>query len=198
MSTVIVPARGPLSPWSPERFREIEAAIRRGDARLGFLYTIRHRDLHDRLLWEMVDQHNLLHDEGEKFLLSASFATGESGYGPPPANLYLGLRSGSIAETDTLATITEVTGTGYARIAAATNGGFALSQGPQVSGDWQAKTGNLVFTAGGTWAAATAAFLASVSSGTSGKLLSSVALSTTRSLVNGDTLTASMTLVMSE
>lgn len=53
---------------------------------------IQHLDSKGNLLWtndEQID--NLLHDEGEQAILSAFFVTNYSGYGAPPANLYLGL-----------------------------------------------------------------------------------------------------------
>ncbi|HEU4752649.1 MAG TPA: hypothetical protein VFU47_06025, partial [Armatimonadota bacterium] len=73
--------------------------------------------------------------------------------------------------------------------------GFTLSQ---VSGDYRATSSTVTFTATGTWTSATAMFLCTVSAGTAGKLLASVALAATRSLVNGDTLQVSFFVTCSE
>lgn len=160
-------------------------------------WTIECRDAEGRLKWIENDRPNLLHDEGEQAILSAYFDTDLSGFGAPPANLYVGLRtsSPSIGESDTLSTLTEVSGTGYARGAVSTSSGFTLSQ---VSDAYRATSGNVVFTASGTWTAAAALFLCTVSSGTSGKLIASVALSTSRILASGDTLTVTCYVGLSE
>jgi hypothetical protein len=52
---------------------------------------IEHVDKYGRVLWSQENISNILHDEGEKYILSAAFATNYSGYGAAPANLYLGL-----------------------------------------------------------------------------------------------------------
>lgn len=159
-------------------------------------YNLECRDANGDLKWAEYDRPNLLHDEGEEAVLSAYFDTDASGFGAPPANLYMGLRTNSPAEGDTLASgLTEVSGTGYARGAVSTTTGFTLSQ---VSGDWRATSGSVVFTASGTWTGATNLFLCTVSSGTSGKLIASVALSATRTLLSGDTLTVSTYCVLGE
>ena len=153
------------------------------------------RDSSGAVKWAEYRRPNLFHDEGEQALLSAYFDTDLAGFGAPPANLYIGLRSGTLAEADTLATITEVTGTGYARSAVETTTGFTLSQ---VTGDYRATSTSEVFTASGSWTAATALFVTTASTGTAGKLIASVALSTTRTLVSGDTLTVSTYVSLSE
>jgi hypothetical protein len=161
-------------------------------------WNFEHRNYRGDILWEGSDVGNLLHDEGEQAMLSAYFDTDYAGFGAPPANLHFGLRQTAVgAEADTLATITEVTGTGYARQAVSTVTGFTMSQ---VTGDWRATSNNVTFTnSGGTnWAAAVALFLCTVATGTAGKLLSSAALQTTRTLAPGDSLTASTYIGLSE
>ncbi len=160
-------------------------------------WNIECRDKNGNLKWAEENVPNLLHDEGEQAILSAYFDTDLSGFGAPPASLYVGLRTSSpgIAESDALTTLTEVSGTGYARQAVSTTAGFTLSQ---VSDAYRATSGNVVFTASGTWSAAAALFLCTVSSGTSGKLIASVALSTSRTLVSGDTLTITLYVGLSE
>jgi hypothetical protein len=180
-----------LKKWGRNRFAH--KSKRRSVTR----WDIECRDAQGRLKWIERNVPNLLHDEGEQAILSAYFDTDLSGFGAPPASLYAGLRtsSPSIAESDTLSTLTEVSGTGYARQAVSTTTGFTLSQ---VTDAYRATSGNIVFTASGTWTAAAAIFLCTVSSGTSGKLIASVALSTSRTLVNGDTLTCTCYVGLSE
>lgn len=159
----------------------------------GFRFTIEHRRA-GQLLSVDVLRHNLIHSEGEEALLSAYFATSQAGFGAPPANLYLGLRTNSIAQGDTLASgLTELAGTGYARIALSTTTAWTLSQVT----DWRATFGSQVFTAGGAWSGITGVFVCTVSSGTAGKLISSVATSATRNLISGDTLTVSGYITLS-
>jgi hypothetical protein len=177
-----------------KQYFEIERALRRGSG-VHFRYDVEHRDMRGKLLWSEKGIPNIIMQEGEEALLSAYFDTDLAGFGAPPANLYMGLRTNASADTDTLASgLTEVSGTGYSRIANATTTGWALSN---VSSIWRATTGNNVFTAGGTWTTAVALFICTVSSGTSGKLISSATLSTNRTLVNGDTLTCTAYLALS-
>lgn len=131
---------------------------------------------------------NALADEGEQQILDV-YLRGATA----PTSLYLGLVAGSPSDTTTLATMTEVTGTGYARIALARN----TTDWPTLalnSGDYMATSAAKVFTAGGTWTGATNAFVTDASSGTSGKFLIYSPLAATRTLVNGDTLTVTSTV----
>ena len=98
---------------------------------------------------------------------------------------------GAIAETDTLATLTnEVAGGGY--------GGITVTRGTDWSapaldgGDGQSTSVSKVFTATATWSAADELVWATVASGTVGLFLGFVALSATRTLTNGDTLTVDL------
>ncbi len=161
-------------------------------------WVFEHKNAAGQVLWASDPVPNLLHDEGEQAILSAYFDTDLAGFGAAPANLYIGLRQTAVgAEADTLATLTEVTGTGYARQAVSTATGFTLSQ---VTGDYRATSNNVTFTnSGGTnWAAAVALFLGTVLAGTAGKLIASAALQTTRTLAPGDSLTASTYIGLSE
>ena len=115
-----------------------------------------------------------------------------------PADYYIGLATdASLAEDATLASVTEVSGTGYARIAVEdTSVGFPTSE---VTGtnDWRTITKQVTFTGGaGGWTGANTAFLCTVGSGTSGKLIASGPLSSTRTLAEGDTEKVTMTLTL--
>ena len=176
----------------------------RGDKIHILRLDIQHFDRFGRLKWEALGLKNLLHDEGEQALLSAYFATAYSGYGAPPANLYLGLDNRvSLAEADTLLSLSgEPVGNGYARIALLTSGtgvggqDFVISQ---PAAYYQALSKTVTFTAtGSAWSAVRNMFLCTVASGTTGKLICSLALTAIRTLQVGDSLNASILTGMSE
>jgi hypothetical protein len=165
---------------------------------------VRCYDKHGKLKWEDLGLKNLLHDEGEQALLSAYFATAMTGYGAPPANLYLGLDARvSLAEADTLLSLSgEPSGNGYARKALSTAGTGASGQDFYVNQPgtyYRADSKVVTFIAsGGAWSAVTKMFLCTVVSGTAGKLIASLALSASRTLQDGDSLNASIYIGMSE
>jgi hypothetical protein len=166
--------------------------------------SLKHFDAKGNLLWEQGPTDNILHDEGEQAILSAYFATAKSGYGAPPANLYLGVDARSaLAEADTLASLSnEPSGNNYARIALSTAGTGLAGQDfviSQLSAYYQAACKTCTFTCtGAAWGAVTKTFLCTVSSGTVGKLIASVALQDTRTLQVGDTLNVSIIVGQSE
>ena len=94
---------------------------------------------------------------------------------------------GAIAETDTLATLTnEVSGTGYTGITVTRDTDWSA---PALDGgDGQSTSVVKQFSASGTWTAADELVWATVATGTAGLALGFVALSTTRTLTSGDTL----------
>jgi hypothetical protein len=158
----------------------------------------------ERRTWQEVDPFNILHNEGEQAILSAYFATAMSGYGAPPANLYLGLDARvTPAEADALTSLSgEPSGSGYARKALSTAGTGASGQDfyiNQPAAYYKADSKTVTFTAsGGAWSAVTQLFLCTVSSGTAGKLVCTKALTASRTLQDGDSLNASMYIGLSE
>jgi hypothetical protein len=101
-------------------------------------------------------------DEGENWLLDVCFKKGTSA----PTNLYLGLYTNTTepAETATLASLTEPSGGGYARIAIACGGDWTLSSD-------QITAAQKTFAASGAaWGNCYGYFIATTSDG-SGKLL---------------------------
>ena len=153
----------------------------------------RHYDREGRLLWEETVHGNLLHDEGEEFI-SKAWASEELSV---PANFYMGLDARSaLAEGDSMAVSGEPSGNGYARrTVASDNVDFTVSQD---SGDWQVATKTVTFAAsGGAWSEVKNMFLATTSDD-SGKLIASEALTTPRTLQDGDSLEASMIIKLSE
>ncbi len=128
-----------------------------------------------------------LHQEGLQHFLELM-----KGSQSPQANYYLGLATdASLAENATLTSLTEVSGTGYARQTAAMSGATSETTG---TNDWRLVLPQVTFTAGGTWTGANTWFIATVVSGTSGKLIASGPLAATRTLLNGDTEKVTATL----
>lgn len=159
------------------------------------------RDSDGHVLWVQDGwESNILHDEGEQAILSAYFDTDLSGFGAPPANLYFGLDNrAALGESDTLAMggFNEPSSAGgYARKAISTSTGFTVS----VSGaGYQAAHTAVTFAASGAaFSTAVAnAFLATVVSGTGGKLISSLPLQATRTIGDGDSLDYSLIVTLS-
>lgn len=145
-----------------------------------------------KLIWEGKDLEiatNGLMDEGEENMLDSYFRNQNT-----PTSFYVGLGNnggvpGIPAETATLATITEVAGTGYARQALNRN----ITDWPTLAldaGDYQVTSTSKSFSnsGGSAWTAADYLFLTNVVSGTAGKLLVTVALSVSRILQAADQL----------
>lgn len=137
------------------------------------------------VLREQTWLHNFLTDQGEAAMLETFFRNNHI-----PA-FHFALYNATPTETSTMTLTTEVTGTGYARIALARDtvgwGAPALDVG-----DYRTVSATKTFTASGTWTSATHLALVSSLSGTTGTLYAIVALSATRTLNNGDTLNTSM------
>ena len=167
-------------------------------------WKIEHRDKFGNLKWFEESEGNILHDEGEIAILSAYFATTMSGYGAPPANLYLGLDARATpAEANTLASLSgEPAVGGYARKALSTAGTGLSGQDfyiNQPAAYYRADSKTVTWTAtGAAYPAVTQLFLCTVLSGTAGKLICTKALSQSRTLADGDSLNASMQIGLSE
>ena len=124
---------------------------------------------------------NAVADEGEQLVLDVILRGATA-----PTSFFLRLSNSTPTETSTLGGLTEVSGTGYAAITINRN----TTDWPTlalVSGDYKATMLTKTFTATGTWTTANYIYLATTSNNT-GKLFSYSALSTARTLVNGDTL----------
>ena len=162
-------------------------------------------DKDGNLLWEEDWVENILHDEGEQALLSAYFATTMSGYGPPPANLYVGLDNRvSLTEADTLTTVsaTEPSTGGYARQALST-AGTGLAGQPfvisQPGAYYQAQSASVGFTAtGASMGEVRNRFIATTVSGTGGKLILSLPLQEIRTITDGSTVNTALAIGLSE
>lgn len=157
-----------------------------------------------KVIWEEELLQNILHDEGEQAILSAYFATAMSGYGAPPANLYIGLDArASLAEADTLASLSgEPAVGGYARKAVATGGTGVSGQDfyiNQPAAYYRADSKTVTWTASGAdYPAVTKIFVCTVVSGSAGRLICSLPLSGSRTVLDGDSLQGSMQVGLSE
>lgn len=149
-------------------------------------------------LWREPVTSNILHDEGEQAILSAYFDTDLATFGAPPVNLHIGLDNRTtLAEADTLASlVTEPTTGGYARKAVSTATGFTLAQPADF---YRATSLTVSFTAtGGNIGSVLNRFLCTAASGTAGKLLCSLALSTARTINLNDTLNTNFIIGLAE
>lgn len=170
--------------------QEIAVSGRRagsGERRLGFWWHFElKRGEHGRSLGledESWYVHNALLDEGERNVLDVYFRANLVPAGP----FFLGLHSGSLAETATLANVVEPSQLGYARqsIARSTAGWPTLALD---AGDFQAESAQVVFTALAAWTPVNKMFLCSSSAGSVGSVILEADLSTVRALVSQDTL----------
>lgn len=132
---------------------------------------------------------NALADEGEQDILAVYLRAGTA-----PTTFYLGLLNSTPTDTTTLATMTgEPSGNGYARqqITRDNTGWPTLALD---TGDYRAVAATKTFTAsGGTIGPVTYAFLCTnAATGTSGKFLVYNALSSSRTLNDGDSLDVTM------
>jgi len=132
-----------------------------------------------------------LHTDGLQWMLEVAFTEEQS----VPASFYIGLATdASLAEGDSLGDQTEVSGTGYARQAVASNS-TDITSAATGTNDYKATTKTVTFTASGTWTGAKIVFLATTVNDT-GVLLASAALSETRTLEDTDTLTIAMLVTL--
>jgi len=175
-------------------------------------WRVRHwrKDEHGiyRLIWQDIAiDRNILHDTGEIAILSAFFATAMTNYGAPPANLYLGLdKRASLAEADTLATLDELSKSGYERKALSSAGTGAIGQDfyiNQPAAYYRADSAEVEWTAGENWVDAVKnIFLCTdsvaVADGDGDHLISSLALTANRTLLSGDKLDGSLYIGLSE
>lgn len=131
---------------------------------------------------------NALADEGEQDILEVYFQAATA-----PTNFYIGLVNDTPVDTDTLATLAgEPSGNGYARQLVERSGTGWPTEGLD-GGDYQITSSTETFTAsGGSIGPVTYAFLTTVLSGTTGLFLVYNALTTSRTLADGESLDVSM------
>ncbi len=151
------------------------------------ILEIQHWDAEGNLLWEQKNIKNMLHQEGEEFLLRAAFTGGQNST-VIPTNYYLGLDSRSpVSVTDVLDDLVgEPTSGGYTRQAVTSSGDFVLNI---EDGHYVATSPVVVFRATiGSWGPVTNLFLATTNDN-SGFLISTAALESSVSLAAGNNVT---------
>jgi hypothetical protein len=149
-------------------------------------FTFKHYGKDGNLLWQQdwKDGHNNLADKGEENMLDVYFRGGTA-----PASFEIGLFNDTPVDTDDVSDLTgEPSTNGYARQALARNSTdfptLALD-----SGDYQVTSKEVTFSAsGGSWGPVTYACLIYVNGATK-KLIAYEALSQSRTLADGETLT---------
>ena len=163
--------------------------------KVSFRWNTRCFDQFGNLKWDELEVANLLHDEGEQAILQAVYDEQYS----VPANYYIGLDNrGTIAEADTLSSLSgEPAVGGYARQAVASDNTDWTVSKPAT--DYQAKSKTVTFTpSGADYPAVQNMFLCDVISGAGGKIHASVALSASRTVLDGDSLNTDITILLSE
>ena len=151
------------------------------------IIEIQHKDFYGNILWEQKNINNILHQDGEEFLLRAAFIGGQNST-IIPANYYLGLDNrATISVTDTIDDIIgEPSSGGYERQAVSSSDDFSMSF---ENDHFVALSPIVVFrSTSGNWGPCANLFLTTASDDT-GYLISTAALDDTISLTIGDNVT---------
>jgi hypothetical protein len=142
-----------------------------------------------KVIWENKNILNTFHLEGEEFILSALFRTVSSV--SIPSFYYIGMDNRtSPSPTDNMVGIsTEPSGNGYSRQPVSSATGFTIENYTLNSAQhWQARSQVISFTgSGGSWGPVSSVFLTDKLD-TSGFLISTAPLGTTRTIGNGEVL----------
>lgn len=186
MNELLLPERRIITPgdradrglWSPD----------------GGLHLVRGRgrvlDPDGSVAWEEPDWSlNAIANEGEAEILNVVLLAAQA----VRSNYYLMLLTATPTATTTLATMTELSGTGYSRQAIASADWGALS-GTQPTTTTAAKKTFGPNTSGSDWTAITYAALGTASSGTSGKFILFVALSGSTTIHNNQSFEYTLTV----
>lgn len=158
------------------------------------ILDIQHRDVDGSVLWQDANIPNLLHQDGEEFLLRAVFTGGQVS-SIIPTNYYLGLDNRIVVSaTDTFSTITsEPAGFGYRRPAISSAGAFAVDL---LNQHFIATSPVVVFSATtGSWGPVANLFLAT-SPDNSGVLISTAVLAASLTLTQGQSVTMRIGLTL--
>jgi hypothetical protein len=151
-----------------------------------------------KVVWRDGNINNLLHYEGERFILEAAFANDGS---VVPANYYFGLDNRTTIEVeDTMTTIAnegyEPSTNGYTRVAVSSNGGFTVE--PNEVNIYQAIGSIVTFSATGTGYGPIKNLFLTTQSNNSGYLLSTAVLSSSVTMSAGDQINLRMTIQLQD
>lgn len=138
-----------------------------------------------KIMWSKKSLKNILHQQGQEYMIKAIFSTSSASI---PSNYYLGLdarNTPDLSDTLTSSLSGEPTQNGYSRQPVASLNGFTV----ELDGDnYTGTSGTITFSAsGGAWGPVKNIFLATTLNN-SGYLISTVALSSTRTLLDGQSL----------
>ena len=152
-------------------------------------WNITCRDSRGNIKWHEELVGNILHDEGEEYILKAAFTEAES----IPASFFIGLDDRvSLAEGDSLAPTGEPAVCGYARQPVASDATDWTAV--QDSGDWQITSKTVSFNpSGADYPSVRNMFLATTVNN-AGLIIASVALSGGRVVNDGDQLDTSIVI----
>lgn len=143
---------------------------------------IKHLDRDGECLWEEQSLPNVLHQQGEEFILKSIFDRASGVI--IPESFYIGLDNRTTLNlTDTLSSlVAEPIGSGYTRQSISSNNGFSIKLN---SLNWILTSRNIMFHAvGGSWGPVRNVFLSNASAN-SGFLISSVSLKSFKTIGNG-------------
>tara|TARA_Y100000034_G_C6883569_1_gene405316 strand:+ start:1189 stop:1695 length:507 start_codon:yes stop_codon:yes gene_type:complete len=154
---------------------------------------IEHINAQGDVIWEKEDLLNVLHTEGEQYMLEAAFVGGSISNEFIPENFWFGLDDRAIIDTeDTLASLdSEPSVNGYARQAVTSTDGFSVA----LSSGYNKATAPIVTFAasGGSWGPVSNLFMATTE-GNSGLLIATVALGTEVTVPSGDSINVRMSI----
>jgi len=146
---------------------------------------VEHLDVDGKLLWNKQNIKNILHADGEEFILKVLF-TGEEVI---PANYFFGLDSRfTISRENDMSDVlgNEPSSNGYTRSVSSSSGSFNITLG--TGGAYESSSQILSFSAsGGNWGPVRNLFLTNTS-GYSGSLISTVPLNSELTVMNGQTI----------
>lgn len=165
------------------------------------IVEIQHLDSHNRILWQDHDIRNMLHYDGEDFILQAAFSGGRIST-VIPESYYLGLDARTVISAgDTMDTIganlEPTTAFGYSRQQLSSSGDFIVGQS-QNTPNYLASSPIVAFTArGGHWGPVLNLFLTTAEDET-GYLISSAKFSSPLTVNSGDSITMRIALMLSD
>ena len=155
---------------------------------------IMHYDADSKCIWKQTNLPNIMHADGEEFILSIVFDT-DSGISIP-TNYYLGLdqRSTLTASDQMVNLVNEPSINGYARQAINSTTGFFIDN---TGSNCSARSAVATFTAiGGQWGPVNNLFLTNKVDNT-GFLIATAPLTSPRTVLLGETLSLRITLSLS-
>jgi len=150
-----------------------------------------HYSKNGEILWSDTNLKNVLHTQGQEFMMKALFA-GSSGV-TIPSTYHVGLDNRTtVNQADTIQNLVgEPVGSGYQRYSLSSQTGFGAVFDLS---NWKVKSSTLIFNATGSgWGPVRNAFL-TTAAGNSGFLISTVPLSGVKTITNGESFTFKIVL----